>query len=233
MLIPLHDLPTAKIRGIIHVGAHEAEELAAYDAYGISRVLWIEANPEKASLLSAKLAGHRHMRLGLFAAADRDGGVLDLNIANNGQSSSVLAMGLHAAAYPQVYYTGKVQVPRRTIDAFIETESLDRDRYNFLNLDIQGSELTALMGASTQLQHVDYVYTEVNTEQLYENCCTLSDIDSYLARYGLARVATTMTDQGWGDAFYAKNAAGKTLSQLGGRSSPISIKLRRLLARLQ
>jgi hypothetical protein len=90
MLIPLQDLPTAKIRGIIHVGAHEAEELDAYEAFGITQVLWIEANPYKASLLSAKLAGHRQMRLGMFAAAGNDGGVVNLNIANNGQSSSVL-----------------------------------------------------------------------------------------------------------------------------------------------
>jgi|688.fasta_scaffold528756_1 hypothetical protein len=114
----------------------------------------------------------------------------------------------------------------------METEGLDRDKFNFLNLDIQGSELNALRGASIQLKHVDYVYTEVNTELLYENCCTLSEIDSHLADYAFERIAPTMTNQGWGDAFYAKDAAGKTLSQLGGRSSPISIKLRRLLARL-
>jgi len=232
MLIPLQDLPTAKIRGIIHVGAHEAEELDAYEAFGITQVVWIEANPYKASLLSAKLAGHRQMRLGMFAAAGNDGGVVNLNIANNGQSSSVLEIGLHATAYPEVYYTNKAKVSRKTIDSFMETEGLDRDKFNFLNLDIQGSELNALRGASIQLKHVDYVYTEVNTELLYENCCTLSEIDSHLADYAFERIATTMTNQGWGDAFYAKDAAGKTLSQLGGRSSPISIKLRRLLARL-
>jgi FkbM family methyltransferase len=232
MLIPFQDLPTAKIRGIIHIGAHEAEELDAYAAFGITRVMWIEANPEKASLLSAKLAKHQQMRLGMFAAANTDGGVVELNVANNGQSSSLLAMGLHATSYPQVYYTNKVQVPRRTIDAYMEEERLDRDKYNFLNLDIQGSELTALMGASLQLRHVDYIYTEVNTENVYEDCCTLSEIDTYLASFAFKRVATTMTDQGWGDAFYAKDAAGKTLSQLEGRSTPISIKLRRLLARM-
>lgn len=232
MLISLHDLPTAKIRGIIHVGAHEAEELDAYAAYGINRVVWIEANPDKAKLLSAKLAGHRKMRLGMFAAADNDGGEVELNIANNGQSSSLLAMGLHAEAYPQVYYTSKVQVPRRTIDAFMDAERLDRGKYNFLNLDIQGSELTALLGASIQLKHVDYVYTEVNIDRLYKGCCTLSEIDLFLGRFAFERVAITMTEQGWGDAFYAKGAGGKTLSQLGGRSSPTSIKLKRFLAML-
>jgi len=232
MLISIHDLPTARIQGIIHVGAHEAEEMGAYEAYGITRVVWIEANPSKASLLRSKLAGRRQMRLGMFAASDKDGGVVELNIANNGQSSSLLEMGLHATAYPQIFYTGKAQVSRRTIDSYMEAEGLPRNKYNFLNLDIQGSELTALKGASIQLQYVDYVYTEVNTEYLYENCCTLSEVDSFLAGYALERIATNITDQGWGDAFYAKHAGGKTLSQLGGRSSPISIRMRRLLSRL-
>jgi len=205
--------------------------MEAYVAYGISRVVWIEANPSKASLLRKKLAGRRHMRLGMFAASDKDGGEVELNIANNGQSSSLLAMGSHAAAYPQIYYTDKVRVPRRTIDAYMEAEGMDRGRYNFLNLDIQGSELSALMGASAQLEYVDYVYAEVNTEYLYENCCTLSEVDFFLAGYGFERIATNMTDQGWGDAFYAKDAGGKTLAQLGGRSSAISIRMRRLLAR--
>lgn len=74
MLIPLADLPTAKIRGIIHVGAHDAEELDVYKAYGITRVVWIEANPDKAALLSKRLAGHKDMCLGMFAAADKNGG---------------------------------------------------------------------------------------------------------------------------------------------------------------
>jgi FkbM family methyltransferase len=232
MLISLGDLPTAKIRGIIHVGAHDAEELDAYKAYGITRIVWIEANPDKATLLSEKLAGHKEMCLGMFAAAEKDGGEVELNIANNGQSSSLLAMGLHATAYPGIFYTKKARVPRKTIDSYMKDKGLQRDRYNCLNLDIQGSELSALKGASTQLQHVDYVYTEVNIEPLYQGCCTLPEIDAFLASYGLARITTTMTDQGWGDAFYARGAAGTTLSELGGRSNPLSIRLRRFLSRL-
>lgn len=141
-------------------------------------------------------------------------------------------MGLHATAYPETFYTKRAQVPRRTIDSYMLDKGLQRDKYNCLNLDIQGTELSALKGASTQLQHVDYVYTEVNTEPLYQGSCTLSEIDAYLASFGFARITTIMTDQGWGDAFYARGAAGTTLADLGGRSNSLSIRLRRLLSRL-
>jgi len=44
----------AKVTGIIHVGGHEAEELHPYLLSGVKRILWIEANPEKSSLIQKK-----------------------------------------------------------------------------------------------------------------------------------------------------------------------------------
>jgi hypothetical protein len=51
MSISLHELINKydiKINGVLHVGAHECEELRDYEKY-ISRekILWIEALPEK------------------------------------------------------------------------------------------------------------------------------------------------------------------------------------------
>ena len=47
--------------------------------------------------------------------------------------------------------------------------------------------------------------TEVNREELYENCCLVEDLDSYLKNYGFSRVKTFWGGGTWGDAFYAKN----------------------------
>lgn len=47
MLIPFKYMPTLSIKGIIHLGAHEAEELSDYQEAGVGRVLWVEANPSK------------------------------------------------------------------------------------------------------------------------------------------------------------------------------------------
>ena len=54
MLIPLHQIIqkyNVQIRGILHVGAHECEEISDYERY-ISRnkILWIEAMPDKVAL---------------------------------------------------------------------------------------------------------------------------------------------------------------------------------------
>ena len=61
-----------------------------------------------------------------------------------------------------------------------------------------------MRGASKLLNSIKYVYTEVNTENVYGNCALIDEIDSYLAQYGFKRVITKVLNQGWGDAFYTK-----------------------------
>ena len=51
MLIPLHDLVVKyniNFNGVLHVGAHECEEINDYEKYlPRNKILWIEAMPHK------------------------------------------------------------------------------------------------------------------------------------------------------------------------------------------
>jgi len=40
-------MPVGDIQGVIHIGAPEAEELSGYCYLRISKVPWIEANPDE------------------------------------------------------------------------------------------------------------------------------------------------------------------------------------------
>ena len=82
---------------------------------------------------------------------------------------------------------------------------MDASRYSFWNFDIQGAELLALKGATKSIQHVKALYIEVNEKELYKNCALIDEIDAFLATYHFTRVATRMTDHGWGDALYIAN----------------------------
>ena len=57
-------MPVGDIKGVIHIGAHEAEELSGYSNFGISKVLWVEANPLKSDLLTEKISRFPSMVLG-------------------------------------------------------------------------------------------------------------------------------------------------------------------------
>jgi len=207
MLIPFNQLPINNIKGIIHIGAHEAEELDQYVSAGITNVLWVEANPNKQKIIEKKISSFPKMKLGQFAASFASGGTGKLNISNNGQSSSLLNLGTHSQHYSDIKYIDEQKVPFITIDDWIYKLGIkeSENNYNFINLDIQGYELNALKGMSKQLRQVDYIYSEINTSEVYEECAKVEEIDEFLLDFNFKRVATRLTDYGWGDALYAKN----------------------------
>ncbi len=205
MLINFNDLLflSNKVNGIIHIGAHKLEELPDYLNGNVSKVIWIEANPDKYNYIEEKLKRFKNMTLGKFAAG-RKNDVNVLNLSNNGQSSSLLELGTHKIRYPDIDYISKIKVETKPLDDWLDKNFKNKDQYNFINIDIQGYELEALKGMPNQLKIADYVYLEVNFEEVYQGCSQLEDIDRYLLKFSLSRVGLRKTDKGWGDAIYAK-----------------------------
>jgi len=202
MLIPLHKLVNRyniKFDGILHVGAHECEELNDYKNYiSIDKILWIEAIPEKVKLCKSK---YPEINIENAIVSDKIEDIV-FKISNNGQSSSILDFGLHSHYHPYVHY----------VTEFTATTSLLKDilpkydiNYNFLNFDIQGAELKALKGMDEYLDNVSYLYTEVNSNYVYKDCALIDELDEYLKKFGLIRVETKWTEFEWGDAFYIKS----------------------------
>jgi hypothetical protein len=69
-------------------------------------------------------------------------------------------------------------------------------------MDVQGYELEVLKGSENTLKGIDYIYTEVNRDELYENNAFIEEIDNFLDNY--TRVATDWSGNTWGDALYIK-----------------------------
>jgi len=62
-----------------------------------------------------------------------------------------------------------------------------------------------LKGGARTLEKIDYVYTEVNQAEVYENNAMIHELDEFLLKYGIERIATGWHgSQTWGDAFYVK-----------------------------
>ena len=202
MLIPLDNLVTKyniHFKGILHVGAHECEELLSYEKY-ISRdkILWIEALEDK-----VQTSRYRYPGIWIETAIVSDKvETVTFNRSNNGQSSSFLDLGLHKTLHPHVWYVESFQAETKLLKNIICDYDID---YNFLNLDIQGTELKALKGMENYLTKVDYIYTEVNSDYVYKDCSLIGEIDDYLGQFGFTRVETVWSEEcQWGDAFYIK-----------------------------
>jgi FkbM family methyltransferase len=201
MLIPLHNLVNKyniKFKGILHVGAHECEELGDYERYiQRNQILWVDALPEKVELCKIKFPGVLIENAVVSDVIEK----VKFNISNNGQSSSILDFGLHSHYHPQVHYVSSFEVETKLLKDILPKYNID---YNFLNFDIQGTELKALKGMEEYLNNVDYLYTEVNSDYVYSNCALIGELDEYLENFGLHRVETRWTDCKWGDAFYIR-----------------------------
>ena len=77
----------------------------------------------------------------------------------------MLELGLHKHFHPNIHYIGYIEGKTQLLENIICDYNID---YNFLNFDIQGSELKALKGMSSYLNKVDYLYTQYLSYRIYE-----------------------------------------------------------------
>jgi FkbM family methyltransferase len=204
MLIPLIDLKNKynlDIRGVIHIGMYNAEELPAYRECGVEKVIWIEALKKLADAAKLKFESDPSQWVIEAVISDKEETV-DFMVTNNEASSSILNLGTHLQHHPRVWEEKRIKVVTCTMESIINGYGIDMVDYNFLNIDIQGAELKALKGMKYYLQYIDYLYLEVNEEEIYEKCCLVEELDEFLSYF--KRVETKMTKYNWGDAMYIR-----------------------------
>lgn len=176
-----------KCTGVIHAGAHTAEELPIYQQLDWHPITWVEANPE----LAGRLIAHGHNVVTVAAGADF--GKAQFHVTSLSGSSSLLEPGLNLEWRKDLKVDKVITVPVWPIRAFQKWE-------NFLNLDIQGAELEALQG--TDLIRIDYIYTEVHKVPTYIDCPLIGELDDFLVNF--KRVETKWVKDRWGDALYIR-----------------------------
>lgn len=214
MLLSLSDLITKHkmaIKGVLHVGAHLAEEAEEYDKLRLGSVWWVEACPDLIPKIRRHIVRYPLQRAiqGLvYSVAGED---LGFNVTNHdGMSSSIFEFGTHPEFSPDTKFVDRITLPTTTIDDVVDAHGVQA---NLLNMDLQGAELHALLGASNFLRSVDYVYTEVNKAEVYRGCAKINELDEVLSdfkRVETTWVLTTLSrsrgkkDDGWGDALYVR-----------------------------
>lgn len=189
------------ITGVLHIGAHMCEEMDKYIQYVTKdKVLWVEGNPSLVHLMKEK-----DPDLVIYHAIISDK-VEDVTmyITNNGQSSSILELEQHKIDYPHIVVVDEIHSKSTTIEKLYNDYDIPHDFANFLNMDIQGAELLALVGMGDILHNFKYLYLEINMAEMYKNCALVTQIDDYLKPLGFTRVETSSVGN-WGDAFYIRD----------------------------
>tara|TARA_R110000824_G_scaffold57875_1_gene157155 strand:- start:2952 stop:3515 length:564 start_codon:yes stop_codon:yes gene_type:complete len=183
------------------VGAHFGEEYLSYIDNGIFKVIFIEPLEQNFMVLKDRFDSIDGVTLINKGAGSETKSLNMYKSSNNLVSSSVLKPKRHLTQHPDVFFDGGetvIEIDR--IDNMLD----DIIPYNFMNVDVQGYELEVFKGAGKFLDDMDYIMTEVNRDEVYENCAQVEEIDAYLSIYGFERVETSWDGDCWGDAFYTK-----------------------------
>ena len=192
------------IKGVIHIGAFAGEELNSYRKLGLSNTVMFEPQPSLYNLVKERCIDEEtihNVALGSERGTKdmyvswREGGVQN----GSGASSSLLKPKQHLEDHPEVTFPEIINVEVHTLDDYYD------DRFNFLNIDVQGYELEVLKGGIRTLANIDAMILEVNKTEVYEGCPLVEDLDEFLEGFDFSRVTTAWQTDSWGDAVYARN----------------------------
>lgn len=202
-LFPKYNL---KFNGVLHVGANIGEEAPVYRELGINKQVWVEPNKSLIPRLEAQVLNHNGVEAYVLnVCAGNENRETVLHISNNaGQSSSVLELGTHKIAHPEVDYIEDQTVLMVKLEDFLTDQVVEG--LDFLNIDVQGYELEVLKGLGRIVDQMKMIYLEVNKESLYMNCALIDSIDLFMTAHRFRRVETHWAgNTGWGDAAYIKD----------------------------
>jgi len=198
-LINLSKKYNIKIDGIIHIGAHFAEEHQTYKQLNVSNIVYFEPVAKTFKVLSERIKDNSVLYNYALGNEDKD---IEMFIedADAYGCSSILQP---SSNYINVPFSTKEIVKMKRLDSF------NFVGYNFLNIDVQGYELEVLKGSYETLKKIDYIVCEINREVPqkcldYVGSSTVNQVSEYLKQFGFELVETSWDGISWGDGFYLK-----------------------------
>jgi FkbM family methyltransferase len=187
------------ITGIIHIGAHHADEHDLYLSNGIKNIIYFEPIKKNYEVLKNKVGNN--FTTYNFALGNIDGEIeMFVENDNRSMSCSILKPALHVTQYPWIRFTDKELVNIKKLDSF----DINTKNFNMINIDVQGYELEVFKGSEKTLLGIDYIMTEINRDEVYENCAKVDELCNYLSKYGFELVEQDWAGNTWGDGFFIK-----------------------------
>lgn len=198
--VALHNLSPA---GVMHVGAHKAEELEEYLSCGFGSrnpIIWVEAQESLAKELNLKLDS-KNNKIYQAVAWHKSGEELSFHLTSKSASSSLFELGEHSEMYPDIKVEMTSSVRTSRLDEVLDPD----DKFDFVVLDIQGAELQALQGLGERINEVKWIFTEISKKELYKGATQFQDLEIFLEGRGFKRVFTAWDRKaGWGDALFVR-----------------------------
>ena len=202
MIIDLKELKNKynlNFKGVIHIGAHYGEENDVYEELDIKNRMFFEPCKDNFNILKQKV-GDDFVLVNVALGSENKKIDMYIESANNGQSNSLLKPDLHLQQYPHIQFNKTETVDMIRLDDY----KFDRTSYNFINIDVQGFELEVFKGAKETLKNIDYIYSEINRDEVYENCAKIDEMKNFLGGFNFKLVEECWSGGTWGDGLFIK-----------------------------
>jgi FkbM family methyltransferase len=180
-------LAAVKPTAVLDVGANVGQFAEIARAAGFKDlIVSFEAVPQIHDALRRRASRDPRWIVAPCAALGSSRGTVQINVAGNAQSSSLLPMNaLHREAAPGSDYVGRESVRMERLDAFA-AEYLPKQGPLFLKIDTQGYEKEVLRGATGIMDRVFGIQSELSLVPLYEGAPLLAEMIGYFSELGFA-----------------------------------------------
>lgn len=181
----LHQLAHHGVDLVVDVGANDGGYARGLREGGYAGpILSLEPLTSAHARLEARAAGDDQWFVAPRMALGDSARELDIHIAGNSTSSSLLDMGAaHRDAAPESSYVGSERVMVRRLDQ-VRHPAIDTAQAMFLKVDVQGFEMPVLRGAQGLLERIRGIQLELSVIELYAGQELHRAVVDHLARQG-------------------------------------------------
>ncbi len=181
-------------RTVIDVGAHHGQfALFAAHTYPAAQIYCVEPHRPSCARLGRLAEIVPQISVLPFAAAEKSDEA-PLYISRKSDSSSLLSiMSSYTAAFPGTDEVGTTVVETRPLDQMLSGAEMKPPV--LLKIDVQGTELSVLRGATRTLDKVDAVFVECSFVEFYRGQALAGDVVAHLnEQFSLAGVFGLVRD---------------------------------------
>jgi FkbM family methyltransferase len=186
-----------RVNLVFDVGANVGRYALSLRNDGYSgRIVSFEPMKAAHDALLAAAEGDSLWQVAPRAALGAHDGEIEMHVAANSESSSILEMlAVHAEAHPASAYIGVEKVPLRTLDA-LAAQHLGPDARLLVKIDTQGYEDQVIAGASETLERAAVLQLELSLVPLYAGQKLMAEMVAMLeaAGFDLWGVAPVFAD---------------------------------------
>ena len=179
-MLSYHDVNT-----IFDIGANEGQFGVNLRDFGYKgKIVSFEPLTEAREKLLKTSKNDIHWEVAPQAAMGEGNGEIEIHIAGNSESSSILKMlEAHISAAPNSRYVGNERVPLRKLDT-LAPDFIDKDSVVFLKIDTQGYEEQVMNGSHELMKKIVGLQLEISLIPLYEGHSLLDEMLENLKEKG-------------------------------------------------